>query len=284
MRRRLGLATNISFFSFQDIITSVTGILILVTLILMLYLNPQSLPFETRLPAESRLDSVLDELGRVSARNEALQALLTQADSAPDTERLETQIAELLALNTEGTNRLEGIEARKRQQSAAERAQELAFGLDERRERIAELRRQVAELRRTNEVAEADLASLQQRSVEMTNRAATNRPPSNRLWLIPDTDRSGKQPMLVTVSGAGVRCERFEEAGTRRESSMEPGGFAAYLGTLDARRDYLVFYVRPSGIATFRGLRAEGLAAGFEVGHDAVEENQELVFERPATP
>ena len=31
MRRRLGLATNISFFSFQDIITSVTGILILVT-------------------------------------------------------------------------------------------------------------------------------------------------------------------------------------------------------------------------------------------------------------
>ena len=42
-RFRTNIGTRISFFSFQDIITSVTGILILVTLILTLYLE-QSVP------------------------------------------------------------------------------------------------------------------------------------------------------------------------------------------------------------------------------------------------
>ena len=51
-----------------------------------------------------------------------------------------------------------------------------------------------------------------------------------------------------------------------------------------AEGDYLVFYVRPSGIDLFNRCSAAAKRAGFQIGYDAVEENTQVNFSSPTPP
>src|SRR6266516_4112255 len=92
---RSGLGTKISFFAFQDIITSVTGILILVTLILTLYLNEPPPVTDQERQLKQTLSVTLTELTRVTLANQQSQTNLLLLASAPAPERLQAEIREL---------------------------------------------------------------------------------------------------------------------------------------------------------------------------------------------
>ena len=150
-------SARVSFFAFLDMITTVTGVLLLVTLLLTLYLNePQS--------AEA-----------VSSRN-ASASQLEQART-----KLEANLAEL----------------RERQQEAA---------------------------------------SL-----------------TNRVFVIPDADRSGKQPVLVVLSATNGWCTRWGQTNSVEFIARpDNADFLRLLDSWDNRSSQrLVFYIRPSGIAHF---------------------------------
>src|SRR5688500_5770443 len=90
-RLRRGGNARISFFSFQDIITSVTGILILVTLMLSFSVTTA----ETASTEERQIQSARARLQEIEAENERLQQRRLEAATLPDRAQLQTQIQSL---------------------------------------------------------------------------------------------------------------------------------------------------------------------------------------------
>jgi hypothetical protein len=72
-----------------------------------------------------------------------------------------------------------------------------------------------------------------------------------------------------------------DESKPQAELAVKTGANTAlksYLGGANALNQYVVFYVRPSGIALFQDLVKSARDMGFEVGFDALEENREVHF------
>jgi hypothetical protein len=179
-------SARVSFFAFLDMITTVTGVLLLVTLLLTLYLNePQS--------AEA-----------VSSRGAVR-------------EQLEQARAKL----------------------------------------------------------EANLAELQRREQEAMSL-------TNHVFVIPEADRSGKQPVLVVLSATNGWCTRWGQTNSV-EFIARPDN-ADYLRLLDSwdkNRQRLVFYIRPSGIALFETCRRLASNRGFSIGYDAAQEERQYLLGTP---
>ena len=98
MRDRFrSLDSKISFFAFADIITAVSGMLIFITLLLATDLGR---PTDTGSQSansdiQQKLQDTLSEQGELDAENFRLQDLLAAANTAPDSEKLQADIARL---------------------------------------------------------------------------------------------------------------------------------------------------------------------------------------------
>jgi len=187
MANRLRTSSGrISFFAFQDMITTVTGVLLLITLLLTFYLNePQSSPDE-------------------SARN----AVRDQLEKARAT----------LAAN------------------------------------LAELRQQ------------------QLQAMALTNR----------IFVVPEADSSGKQPVLVVLSATNGWCNRLGQTNSVEFlERSDNADFRRLLDSWDPARQRLVFYIRPSGIIQFEACRQLAVERDFNVGYDAAEEDRQYVLAMP---
>jgi hypothetical protein len=284
-RLRTSIGTRISFFSFQDIITSVTGILILVTLILTLYLE-QSVPVSAEQEQlKQKLGTLLNELTRVSAQNQQRQTSLQALASAPDPERLHAEIKQWQNQLSLQSNRLASMTQTltKRQSEALKKADQL--GLSDLRERAGTIQKEIEARQLTNAVLTTEAKEIEKEEKELKARVE-QAASQHRLWLLPDTTTAGKKPVLVTVSHTNLICEQFNLPASRKEFAADraEAGLAQSLGQWNRERDYLVFYVRPSGIELFARCLEIAKRAGFQVGYDAVEEDKQIIFSEPAPP
>lgn len=131
------------------------------------------------------------------------------------------------------------------------------------------------ELEQARKQLAADTQTLRQKQADLS--ALTR-----RVFVLPDTDRSGKQPVLVVLSQTNGWCSRLgqtnvvEFKGTARRTE-----FDKQLGALNPQRDRLVFYVRPSGIAHFERCSRLARQRGFSVGSDAAEEEAQYQLAAP---
>jgi hypothetical protein len=177
---------RVSFFAFQDMITTVTGVLLLVTLLLTLYLNR---------PAVSAPES---------ARNQARRQLdLAQAELAAKLAQLRSRQLEQLAL-------------------------------------------------------------------------------TNRVFVLAEPDRSGKQPVLVVLSATNGSCMALGQTNSLDFSARsDQAPFQRLLDTLDPLRQRLVFYIRPSGIAHFEACQRLAASRSFDIGYDAAEEDRQYLLASP---
>jgi hypothetical protein len=284
-RLRSGIGTRISFFAFHDIITSVTGILILITLILSLYLN-STLPVSAEQEQQKqKLSATLEDLRRVSVETELRQTNLTLLATAPSAGRLQAEIGELEGRLAGQSNRLAALRqsASEEQRKADFRAEKL--GLSGERERAGRIQQEIAELRETNNVEVAEALKLQEQQQRLQT-AIQQVQSEHRLWLLPETGNFGKKPVLVTVSGTKLTSERFSEPASRKEfpAATARQGLEQGLAQWHRDRDYIVFYVRPSGIDAFIELSDVVRLAGFQIGFDAVEEDRQIIFSAPTAP
>src|SRR5580700_7444251 len=139
---------KVSFFAFLDMITTVTGVLLLITLLLTLYLN---------IPP--------------------------------------TTLAEQIRNTT--------------------------------REQVEQAR---AEL-------EAKLAQLRQRQLQAANL-------TNRVFVVPDADHSGKEPILIVLSATNGLCTRLGQTNSVAfEQRADNADFARMLDGWSPQSDRLVFYI-----------------------------------------
>ncbi len=179
-------SAKVSFFAFLDMITTVTGVLLLITLLLTLYLNePQASPAE-------------------NARNT--------------------------------------------------------------------VRGQLEKDRATLDASMAELRARQLQAITLTNR----------IFVVPEADRSGKQPVLVVLSATNGWCTRLGQTNSDEFlARSDNADFRRLLDSWDPERQRLVFYIRPSAIALFETCRQLASARAFSIGYDAAEEERQYFLAAP---
>jgi hypothetical protein len=273
---------RVSFFLFMDTITAVTAMLIMVSLMMTLYFGDAPAA-STGGGDPAHLRETLNEVERISAQNQSLRLQLALASSAPDLERLSTDIANLTAQITNQNSTLAQLQHRLTEQEdeAQRRANELGVGEEHRQ--IEETKHQAEAIRSTNRLAQIELGELLKKTTEIETQLEKTKRERSKLWLIPEADGSGKRPLLVSLSATNLVCERFNQPQSRREFPAATANrqFDALLNEMRPDRDYFVFYIRPSGIRQFQHLSSLAKRAGFNVGYDAVEEERQILFSQP---
>jgi hypothetical protein len=278
---------RVSFFLFMDTITSVTAMLIMVSLMMTLYVGhaPEPSP-RRREPSPAQLQELLTQARQLTTQNQWLRSLLALVSAAPDAERLRADIESLRAQVSSQSSSVAQLEARLLRQAADAQAKADALVLSEHRQQMQEVEQQIEAVRQTNQIVQAELVELKAKMKEAEAKLERAKHDESKLWLIPEADASGKRPLLVSLSATNLVCERFSQPESRKEfpASTSERSFKGLLGELNPDRDYLVFYIRPSGIAFFQRCNALAKSAGFNVGYDAVEEDKQLLFVRPQEP
>lgn len=274
LRRSLrGSGPGVSFFAFQDVITAVIGIIVIITLVLALGTNaliPTIIPSPADLDRQEKLDqllaqiaklknSLLDEsadVSEIALRSEinALEArrlalsnrAVAEANPAANDNAAVSQLATLAAVASDSL-----VEA----QVANEAAQS----------KLAELTRNMNELEAAVAAAEQSLA------------AELN---ANKIRLIPDTTDTTKEPILVTVARNELVLQRFDSAETtsitgRTERLVE---LAEAVSQFRPEDQYFVFFFKPSGFEDFESVLEVARKERFDVGYDVLPEDTSLLL------
>jgi hypothetical protein len=274
-RRRSG--ARVSFFAFQDIITSVSGILIIIVLLMVLMVE-EAPPGEGKgsphAGSAQRLAGVTAALDQIREDIKKFQAVLKGLITAPRPEEiqkeiklLEEEIAKLEAQVKEKNIHVD-FHVMPPSEQAGELAdakainqaidKELAGKTDE-RDKLLDLKREL----------EADISKAR-----------------NNVFITAGNPDDNKTPAILIVSGKGL--EQFSIGKNEPEASHDaaatPAAFKQLLGALDPAGKYVLFYIKPSGIQLFGQLLEEVRKTQFAVGYDALAENATPKFGPPAAP
>lgn len=284
-RLRRTTAGKTTFFAFQDIITSVTGVLILVTLILASHLRIWTSPAPeiSAQDLQRQLRHLLREQTQLEMRAYELRHSLAALGAAPEPERLFAEIQSLKIRLDQELHRFQSLRDSSEQQQERQRNQDTALGLGEIQDEIHRLRfetkallEQDQEVLQRKKQLEDELARVEGLLLKAKNR-------QGQIWLIPDKSSTTKEPLLVMLNPEGVVVERFDHPESRvlLHGLFIESQFERFLRKSSPQQHYLVFYVRPSAIARFNRLSDQARLLGFEIGYDALEEKAQIHLEKP---
>lgn len=288
-----------SFFAFQDAITAVLGILILIALFLSFSINvvqgeygSQTAPVDGELVTEEEFNALQSErtemtekLVKVRERNQILReerrkaegAALSQEELALAVEILKAEVSELQA----NRDALEKTVAAKRAQ-LAEKAKKLGLGVS--RQRIESLTAEMESIERANEGKEKKLMELESQLSQLNAEVEkAEERKSNSIWVIPEPDSDGKKSLLVTVNNVHIRFEEFQKPESLRPLDVGSltSSFSAGVLSYSPEAFKIVFMFKPSGAKYFEELIQLAKDKGFQVGYDAIEESKEVMFSQP---
>lgn len=286
MRSRLrNFDSKVTFFAFADIITAVSGMLIFITLLLATDLGrpSQNASQEADKEMQQRLDETLRRQLEIDNQNQRLRELMAAAETAPAPEKIETDIARLRSELASEQQKQSALSNQIAKTDSAFQARDKTLGLTDLKTTVQEtiqeneaIAKREAKVRLAMDSLEQQVASAQSRLLKLQAR-------DRQIWLIPDRASTTKEPILVTVAGTGAAVEAFDHPekhqqweATRAQLSLE-----GYLRNAKTLNQYVVFLVRPSGIALFQRLLKSTHADGFEVGYDALEEDRDVHFTTP---
>lgn len=286
MRSRLrSLDSKISFFAFADIITAVSGVLIFVALLLATDLGKPSNSSSDVANSETaqRLKAVLAQQLETDSQNHSLAELLASAETAPAAEKLELDITRLRAALTDEQKKHARVAEQLAASQSSMEARDRTLGLADLKVQIQRMIQEMESLAREDRKVREQMAGLEQRVANIQSRLLKLRQREGKIWLIPDKSSTTKEPILATVSGSGLKVERFDHPEKSKEFSKSSADseFTDFLATSKQQDEYIVFLVRPSGIGLFEKLVKMARDKGFDVGFDALEEGREIHFTTP---
>lgn len=282
--RSLG-STRISFFAFQDIITSVSGILILITLILSTDLDQsqegQAADADPEL--HRKIMETLVHQRTTDLEIDDLQRILSEAETAPSIEKLTADITQLQSELERERRGKDAVSTQLTDKASANDAVDRRLGLTKLKVKLESTRQETASVEREFQKVRTQAAELEEKLRAAEAKLQRLRMREGKLWMIPDQESTRKRPILVTVDGNGVRMQQFGRPEELREfpSKSAEDDFEAYLNGIQTKDAYIVFLIRPSGILAFEDLVESARKRGFDVGFDALEENREVLFQPP---
>jgi hypothetical protein len=269
MSRRGRGGNPISLFSFQDIITSVTGIMILVTLFLGLEImrrREQSPAHQTQSLAEE-IQQAAAQSGQVEAAvaanrrqiDELRNSLVDEEghlleDVKYDPEQLERQLRDLTALNH--MLEQEVTESDSRRQAAERSLADLAARADSRAAERQSLDRLIQQAQQKKH--ELDKLRQANRVIFNPDQASTKTP-----WLV----ELSPQRILAGVVGKKQPPQSFANVQT----------FLAWATQRKAAGEYFVLLIKPEAVHDFTVARAALEKAGFDLGYDLLKADHTAV-------
>ena len=287
-----------SFFAFQDVITAVLGILILIALQLSFSLNvvhgeegKEAVPVESPFVSEQEFQdleaarkALKNELSALREKNKELRQRRRES-AETDLSRgallsaikvLQAEVDALQAQLNEWKSTLASREKRLAEEAAK-------LGLESSQRKIEEMLESLEQMEKENERIEAALEEARTQGGETNSRLDEEKQKRDSIWLIPEPDLDGKKPLLITVNQRHLRFEEFNAPESLKVLSTRSLTDSLKAGVKDCspRTHKIVFLFKPSGAKYFQKVIELATGAGFQVGYDPVEESKEIFFSLP---
>jgi hypothetical protein len=255
-RRKRGFSANLSFFAFQDIITSVTGILILVVMLMVLQLKqPGLLPAADLIPDVS-IEELEKRIAEGLDRIREIEELKLKAGGESELD-LQAQIADLKAGLAAKPENAEANELRVQIEGLKE---EIKKTTDATVDLTVKRDREKGEVERIRGLVQAKADDL----AESTRSA--------HIWL--HKGASDLTPLVVEVNGDKAILRDLTDPSKVEEWTAAEmlAKLSELAGRSDKSKSYFVFFVRPGGILAFANLVSAAQGAGFGVGYHPIDE------------
>lgn len=268
---------TVSFFSFQDIITSVTGIMFLVVLLILLLI------FD--IPVEDVIAPKTQSVAELQKQCESLRAEFENLDEI--LKQNEKQNAEILALQLD--------QLPEKMSQAEKEGQALKIILDNQHNAqqsaqryIEESRRTLEKLTRQNarqmadiEVASREIPELKKELQSLQQQLKSQR---NQIEITVERDEN-KRPILVDCGPLGIRCRVIGEEDvhdftdkTDIEHMPSIKRFVTWVAKRDKGTEYYVLLVKPSAFGYASLLMNVLRDAGFERGAEVIPDDEAEVL------
>lgn len=263
MARSRRRATPFSLFSFQDIITSVMGIILLAALLLAVELVTRKQGASSSTEVSQVTSSVAENISVIQAEVAALKSELKSLQN--DT------LAAAGTLVVESEARKKAAQLRTMRTNAE--LEKLAVYLKERRAQLARAEALSFDRRDERRELEASEAEIRSTAAELEEVRS-----SDRLFYNAVAGMS-KVPWLIDVAAADIRVGSLPIGQTGGPPKLlhtfaDINSVVEFVKDLSADGNYFLILVRPSGINRFDELLAELTTRRFDIGFDVIDEDQ----------
>lgn len=289
MKRRFSSGTgSTSFFAFQDIITAVTGIMVLIALLMALQITSDQ-------PSEPKIDSELTQtLAELSARRDELHSQVeviraTAKTAESGSEDVAAQIGNIeemiRELNRESARLVQDANLATASNPAPVDIESIQKSNEQAKDTITKIQEQNKLLAREIADMEARVDKAQVAALEVASNTSD-------IWLTPDKSDTSKEPVIISVMPDTMTAQRLDagqESEVRRTSNSE-SNLSELLKDTQPTDQFLVFYFKPSTLSGFDSVIEAAKSLGYEVGYDIVEEEGVVRFtsradeQEPAAP
>ncbi len=255
MSRRSRSSSPFSLFAFQDIITSVTGIMILVTMMLALELlerkeqSPEVKTNEAIEQVEQVTSQIDEQIAEIEAQLNASSEVLRY-----DKTTLNEQITELTS-------------ARQQMESEVQRLRNESVESRERHE-------QITQQEQSQEDTQETLTSIQD-EVRKTREQLQRLKRSNRMIFNP-TEGDQKSPWLVELDAAKIKVAKVGES-ARPQEFATVDQFLSWSSRRSSQAEYFVLLIKPASVESFADVYSTLTASGFDVGYDVMPVDQTAI-------
>lgn len=268
MRRRRAQTEAFSLFSFQDIITSVTGVIILVTLLLAVELVKRP-PVQDAKPRKSVTEELRSQIAAFGREQDLLNKLLQEdaeflrgsaSLSMSDLERTQAEMARRVDETEKAT---EALTDAMKESIARRAAAESELSITE--------SQSLAQIQAENAALAAELEV-----VKSSNQVVYNKNPGSQkaAWLV---DLQADCIRVLKPGDEDVQLE-FDES----DEAERVVAFVKWAKTRDRRNDYFVLLVRPESIDAYQALY-EGLRElEYDLGFDLLATDSEVTVASPS--
>lgn len=275
-RLRAGGAA-VGFFAFQDIITSIIGIVIFIALLLSLFIGTEADDLRRKRIAELATPEQLADLDALLARIRALQADLTAALSISNANP-ETRIANLEEWLATILAQIDAI----KEATPTATADQTKIQAD-----LKVLEKLLADHGAKRDLLKKDLVessaaneSLQRQIEDIQRAILAEEKKRNDIWLIPDEAITTKRPVLAIVSSRGFEIKTLDDSG-KSSPTRKGTDITKLLKPFSSLEHYVVFYVRPTAFPEWANIRESVQKLGFEIGYEPVREDQNIQLGSP---
>ncbi|MFO1004641.1 MAG: hypothetical protein U0929_01680 [Planctomycetaceae bacterium] len=264
--KRRKTATPFSLFAFQDIITSVTGIMILITLMLVLdFLDkvegaPASQTHQMINEIRDALKDVNCEIDGMSARESNKEAISEQL-AILDVGTLTSRLQSLSDVNTSLLDDLN--HARSQRESVEDSLQQWQRKDVEDQEKLNELKLIQSQIEERKRVIEK-------------NRERINKITSSDRAIFTVSRVGGEKPWLVEIQADQIRVAELGISSPPQVHESD-SSFLRWLSTRDPRSEYLVILVSPESIDHYDTIATRLFENGFPYGVNLLRSGQSAI-------
>ena len=275
MSRRDEETSAVSLFSFQDLITSITGIMFLVVLMLVLSLLSAHMPDKHTTPSEETA-RLTDEAAQLQKAVAALQ-MHNQANDRQLEELRKLSPEELVSRRNRLQEKLKNLLEQHKQQ--LDNLQQIKSHSAQAEKKLAQLNEMTGKLAESNLRQQKQLAELTQDLKKLQHKYEQQK---SLLKYTVDSS-SGKTPILLELGSDGIllldtaSMQKLDLRSDSIENSMN--NLQSQLTQFDHARHYFSTAVKPGGFIYAGKVLAMLKKSGFERGVEIIPEDSVSLFQ-----